>query len=68
MSLITADMAAGYAHDGIFHRNVGDPLGLFERAADGSDGRIEVHASLLNLVLHEQPKIAEGDSSPADED
>ena len=32
------------------------------------NGHIEVHASLLNLVLHEQPHIIEGDFSRANDD
>jgi CRP/FNR family cyclic AMP-dependent transcriptional regulator len=46
-----------------FFMNKFRKMGLIEY-----NGRIEVHASLLNLVLHEQPRISEADSSPADED
>jgi CRP-like cAMP-binding protein len=46
-----------------FFMNKFRKMGLIEY-----NGRIEVHASLLNLVLHEQPQILEADSSPADED
>ena len=46
-----------------FFMNKFRKMGLIEY-----NGRIEVHASLLNLVLHEQPQIVQADSSPADED
>jgi CRP-like cAMP-binding protein len=46
-----------------FFMNKFRKMGLIEY-----NGRIEVHASLLNLVLHEQPQIVEADSSRADED
>ncbi len=46
-----------------FFMNKFRKMGLIEY-----NGRIEVHASLLNLVLHEQPQIVEADSSPADHD
>ena len=46
-----------------FFMNKFRKMGLIEY-----NGRIEVHASLLNLVLHEQPQIVEADSSPPDED
>jgi CRP-like cAMP-binding protein len=46
-----------------FFMNKFRKMGLIEY-----NGRIEVHASLLNLVLHEQPQLVEADSSRADED
>ena len=46
-----------------FFMNKFRKMGLIEY-----NGRIEGHASLLNLVLHEQPQIVEADSSPPDED
>ena len=46
-----------------FFMNKFRKMGLIEY-----NGRIEVHASLLNLVLHEQPHIGDANSSRADED
>lgn len=47
-----------------FFMNKFRKLGLI--AYDGAEGGIEVHSSLLNLVLHEQPEIRAKPQLPAD--